>query len=191
MLASRDLFIAKGDVPKFWQWISYPNSRFPEAAEFRAVLGFEIRGKINSGILSSGTKYAAYLVFTPKSRTKGFQYRLAEAWIIIGQETNQQIVCIDPDEEQRQRCQTVPSFTFFMQPISLVIRRVDNMTTKSNRKYPKLRGDGWMEVELGEFFVMEKQDRDVKMILKEFKGRFWNWKCRLIIQVIEIRPRAT
>ncbi|CAI9768959.1 unnamed protein product [Fraxinus pennsylvanica] len=188
MLASRDLFIVMGDAPEFCKWISYPNSRFPEVAELLAVRRFEICGKINTGMLSSGTKYAAYIVFTSRSRIEGFKYQISKASIQIGQETKQRIVCIDPDEEQRQRCMTVPCPTFFMHQISHLCSSIDNMPAMPNARYPRLRGDGWLEVQLGEFLVKEKHDRDVKIILKEIKRGIW--KSSLIIQGIEIRPRA-
>lgn len=63
MLGSRDLTIIWGDTPYYWEWTSLPESRFPEVASLQAVCWFEIRGKINTSLLSPGTKYAAYLVF--------------------------------------------------------------------------------------------------------------------------------
>ncbi|THU52025.1 hypothetical protein C4D60_Mb06t37250 [Musa balbisiana] len=50
------------------------------------------------------------------------------------------------------------------------------------------RDDGWMEAELGEFYNEEGEDGEVEMSLMEVKGG--HWKKGLIIQGIEIRPKA-
>ena len=49
------------------------------------------------------------------------------------------------------------------------------------------REDGWMEIELGEFFNGEG-DEEVKMSLKEIKGH--QLKGGLIIEGIEVRPKT-
>jgi hypothetical protein len=51
---------------------------------------------------------------------------------------------------------------------------------------PKKRGDGWLEIELGEFFNGGEDDREVEMSVLEVNG---NWKGDLIVQGIEIRPK--
>ncbi|KAJ1281571.1 hypothetical protein BS78_04G315700 [Paspalum vaginatum] len=56
---------------------------------------------------------------------------------------------------------------------------------------PRRRGDGWAEVEMGEFAVVE-QDGDggvVEVRLEEMDSR--RWKRGLVVQGIEIRPRQT
>lgn len=50
------------------------------------------------------------------------------------------------------------------------------------------RDDGWMEAELGEFYIDEGEDGEVEMSLMEVRGG--HWKKGLIIQGIEIRPKA-
>lgn len=54
-------------------------------------------------------------------------------------------------------------------------------------KLPCLRDDGWMEVELGEFYNNEGEDGEVEMNFMETKGR--HYKRGLFVQGIEIRPK--
>ncbi|KAL2468556.1 F-box protein PP2-B1 [Forsythia ovata] len=189
MLAARDLYIVWGDTPEYWQWVSLPESRFPEVSELLDVCWFEIRGKINISMLSSGTKYAVYLVFTSKSGIYGFEYQPAEASVgISGQDGEKRTVCLDLEGEQRHRYQIVPRRIFFNHRLAHIYRRQGNVSTERITEYPKLRADKWMEVELGEFFVNGEQDSDLEISLMETKGG--NWKNGLIIQGIEIRPKA-
>ncbi|CDY24793.1 BnaA08g15170D [Brassica napus] len=53
-------------------------------------------------------------------------------------------------------------------------------------KKPEWREDGWMEVELGEFFNEDSCD-EIKLRLKEIE--YLNWKSGLIIQGVEFRPQ--
>ncbi|KAI9072946.1 hypothetical protein K1719_045075 [Acacia pycnantha] len=57
--------------------------------------------------------------------------------------------------------------------------------TEEDEKYPWMREDGWMEIELGEFYSGE-QDQDVKMSVREVGYRL---KGGLIVEGIQIRPK--
>ncbi|RWR96600.1 F-box protein PP2-B11 [Cinnamomum micranthum f. kanehirae] len=50
---------------------------------------------------------------------------------------------------------------------------------------PQARSDGWMEIEMGEFFNDEGEDGDVEMTFKQTTDL--HWKSGLIIQGMEIR----
>lgn len=54
-------------------------------------------------------------------------------------------------------------------------------------RYPQQRSDGWIEVELGEFFVKRGQDVELEISLTEVKEG--NWKSGLVVEGIEIRPK--
>ncbi|CAI9768985.1 unnamed protein product [Fraxinus pennsylvanica] len=180
MLAARDLYILWGDIPQYWAWISLPGSRFPEVAELLKVTRFEVRGKINASMLSSGTKYSAYMVFSTKSGFHGFDYQPAEASVgISGHDGQKRTVCLDLHSYQYSRVnhRMPPRFYIWLH---------GNVPIDHSAEYPKLRADGWMEVELGEFLVEGKQDWDVEISL--MKGGYWKWG--LLIQGIEIRPKA-
>ncbi|CAI9768967.1 unnamed protein product [Fraxinus pennsylvanica] len=183
MLAARDLFIVWGDTPEYWEWISLPVSRFREVAELKRVCWFEVRGKINASMLSSGTKYSAYLVFERNSRFQGFGYGPAESLVgFSGHDGQKRNVCLDP---RGARFWNLP---FNHRNPPGYGRWHDNVPVDPNTEYPKSRADGWMEVELGVFFVEGKEDSDVEISLMEVKGG--NWKKGLMIQGIEIRPKS-
>ncbi|KAM7474180.1 hypothetical protein LguiB_021423 [Lonicera macranthoides] len=57
--------------------------------------------------------------------------------------------------------------------------------SEGHGRIPEEREDGWMEIELGEFFSNER-DKEVKMRLMEVKGL--QLKGGLIIEGIEVRP---
>ncbi|KAF8732961.1 hypothetical protein HU200_015312 [Digitaria exilis] len=67
MLSARKLNIAWGDTPAYWRWIPITGSSFSEAAELRTVCWLEIRGKIDSKMLSKNSTYSVYLVFKDDS----------------------------------------------------------------------------------------------------------------------------
>uniref|UniRef100_A0A804PNY8 Uncharacterized protein n=1 Tax=Zea mays TaxID=4577 RepID=A0A804PNY8_MAIZE len=74
VLSARALSIAWGDDPSCWTWAaSPPGSRFPEVAELVDVCWLEISGKLSLSLLSPGTTYAAYLVFTMADDSYGLE----------------------------------------------------------------------------------------------------------------------
>ncbi|GER39840.1 F-box family protein [Striga asiatica] len=164
MIAARDIHIVWGDTPEYWQWISLPESRFPEVAELLAVCLFEIRGKISTKMLSPGTCYVAYLVFTLKPEADGFYNNPAEAFVeLAGHESERRSVFIHSDGAH----------------------------TANDSKHPTQRGDGWMEVELGEYFVEGGEDADLELgVHNVWNMRNGNWKSGFVFQGIEVRPKA-
>ncbi|XP_058744341.1 putative F-box protein PP2-B12 [Vicia villosa] len=162
MLSARDLSIAWGDTPTYWDWITLPESRFKEVARLRYVWWFEIYGKISTRVLSSNTRYAAVLVFK----------------------------LMDPDD-------------FDVIPVELTIDKFeDRISTKQvwldpnfdkerdkellGLESPKLRSDGWLEIEIGEFFSSGIQDEVIQMGVVEIKAD--RTKGGFILEGIEIRP---
>ncbi|KAL1549609.1 putative F-box protein PP2-B12 [Salvia divinorum] len=189
MLSARDLYIVWGDTPQYWRFISLPESRFPEVAELLDVCWFEIRGKIKMNMLSLGTNYAAYLVFSCKSRVHGLDHQSAEGYVgVSGNESEKRRVCLDPEGAQRHRYQLIPRRVgLFYHHHLAQMRNPEAMLPEEEPEYPKQRGDGWMEVELGECFVKEGQDGELEVSVMEVKGG--NWKSGIIVQGIEIRPK--
>ncbi|OMO88325.1 Phloem protein 2-like protein [Corchorus olitorius] len=72
MLGARELSIMWKDTHTYWRWTSRPESRFSEVAELKVVCWLDIRGKIDTKILSTKTTYAAYLVFKFAETRHGF-----------------------------------------------------------------------------------------------------------------------
>ncbi|XP_060212445.1 F-box protein PP2-B10-like [Lycium barbarum] len=191
MLAARSLAIVWADTPRYWRWTSLPESRFSEVAELLDVCWFDISGKINTSMLSPDTNYAAYFVYTTKSSTYGFDHQSAEGAVgISGHERNTQTVFLDPEAARRHMYQIVPRREGFFNQIANILGREANPPPSENEaqaRYPQQRSDGWIEVELGEFFVKRGQDVELEMTLTEVKGG--EWKSGLVVEGIEIRPK--
>ncbi|GKV46134.1 hypothetical protein SLEP1_g53141 [Rubroshorea leprosula] len=99
---------------------------FPEVAELLDVCWFEITGRIDSCNLSPMTRYHAFLVFKLAAYAKGFENKPIDASFRLGGiQVSKQIVYVDVD---------------------------GGRVAQNGEQYPKERGDGWVEVELGEFF---------------------------------------
>ncbi|KAK9062820.1 hypothetical protein SSX86_020010 [Deinandra increscens subsp. villosa] len=178
MLAARDLSIIWGDTPIYWRWTSVPESRFAEVAELLRVCWLEVHGRIDTSLLSIDTLYAAYLVYKSTPHTYGFGYHPAEVSVHLSGVENQtdrqtRTVFLDPEASQRQRYEH-EQFAHTADP---------------PQDGPKCRQDGWLEIELGEFYNEKGQEGEVDMSMMEVKGG--NWKSGLIIQGIEIRPKAS
>ncbi|AES61118.2 phloem protein [Medicago truncatula] len=189
MLSARSLFIVWGDTLRYWKWTSVPDSRFSEVAELVSVCWFEIRGWINTIMLSPKTLYGAYLVFkSSASGTYGFEYQPCEASIVIaGGDTVERNVFLDVERGRRLRYQIVHRFRTTgiftrLRPLVEPIESVDDM-----QKHPKERADGWLEMELGEFFNEGGNDKEVEIGVCEVKGG--GWKGGLVVQGIEIRSK--
>lgn len=166
-------------------------TRFSEVAELLDVCWFDISGKINTSMLSPDTNYAAYFVFTTKSRTYGFDHRSAEGAVgISGHERQPQTVFLDPEAARRHMYQIVPRRLGLLNQMADILRGGVNpppSESEAQAWYPQQRSDGWIEVELGEYFVKRGQDVELEMSLTEVKEG--NWKSGLVVEGIEIRPK--
>ncbi|CAN6575336.1 unnamed protein product [Malus baccata var. baccata] len=135
MISARDFMIPWGDSPDKWGWHSVADSRFEEVAERRSVWWLEIRGNIETRILSPSTVYQAYLVFKLSATADGFDRddSLKVTVGLLGEEdvSSKRAVFLEQEE--------VPVGT-------------------SETQYPKKRTDGWSEMEMGEFFCPGEED---------------------------------
>ncbi|KAL1218396.1 F-box protein PP2-B10 [Cardamine amara subsp. amara] len=156
MLPAMDLIIAWVDNLHYWHWILIPEARFGRVAVLLSVCWFDICGKTNTRFLSPGTRYTAYIVFKKLDNCKGFEDKAVEAVI--------EIVGEEPYER---------------------IIYLDEAIERNIVK-PEKRQDGWMEVELGEFFNEGLHSDEINIrVLASDKLK---WKRGLIILGIEIRP---
>nr|GMD32045.1 F-box protein PP2-B10-like [Ipomoea batatas] len=200
MLAAKSLQIVWGNDTRYWKWISLAESRFSEAVELLDVCWFEIWGKINTKMLSPGTNYAAYLVFTARPGITGFESQPLEASIRIGeQEATTRTVYLDPkgvvswprhslgfhhnEPQWARRMGLFRSRT--LQNANAAAAAPEN----NGDEQPKKREDKWMEVELGEVFIRDggKEEDCIDISLKEVKGG--HWKSGIIVLGIEFRPK--
>nr|XP_016468908.1 PREDICTED: F-box protein PP2-B10-like isoform X1 [Nicotiana tabacum] len=193
-LGARDLNIAWGDTPDYWKWTSLQESRFPEVAELILVWWLEIWGTIRAGILSPQTSYVAYLVYKLEDEF-GFHYRPSEISVgVSGVEFDKRFAFLVPDGRPQRRNRYVESDDDYEEPVytppSDVVRCLpEDASTplQSDIQRPKLRDDGWFEIQLGEFFT-ENEDDCILMSMKEVNDSV-SQKEGLIVEGIEIRPR--
>ncbi|XP_050254506.1 F-box protein PP2-B10-like isoform X15 [Quercus robur] len=170
LLSARELTIAWGDDSRYWRWVSLPESRFSEIAKLSFVCWFDINGKMSTSMLSPKTNYAAYLVYKLRSRAHGFKHRLPTASIGTtgGGEVYEQTVGLGlPAVEPGQQDQVV-------------------LPQQQHTSRPKQRNDGWLEIELGQFFNEGGEADELQFGLKEVKCL--SVKSGLIVEGIEIRP---
>ncbi|KAJ4967653.1 hypothetical protein NE237_014354 [Protea cynaroides] len=189
MIGAKALSIARGDDPKLWNWKPSPESRFSEVAVLRNILWLEVRGRMETRQLSPSTTYVAYLVLNFTDFVFGFSFSPAEVSVkLAGSGEEVKAVHLNPIGRQRQQFEV-----YWDLRGGSVLMRQEPMADAADQQplqdlqVPKERGDGWMEIELGEFFNEKGEDGDVEMSLMEVKGA--NWKCGLIIQGIELRPK--
>ncbi|KAE9619076.1 hypothetical protein Lal_00047899 [Lupinus albus] len=164
MLGARALAIVWGDTPNYWNWKTLPDSRFPEVAELLDVCWLEIRGVINTTSLSPNTHYAAYFVFKMIDPEGFLRYPVELALEISGGQSTTKKVCLDPNIDGRS-----------------VTSRLQGL------QRPNMKSNGWLEIEIGEFFNSGLEDDEVQMSVLETKGG--NWKNGLVIEGIEVRPK--
>ncbi|CAJ1960763.1 unnamed protein product [Sphenostylis stenocarpa] len=140
LLSARELSIAWGDSPLYWSWKPIQGSRFEEAAELRTICWLEIKGSINSGMLSPKTLYGAYLKVKTADRAYGLDLLPSEVSVEIGKHKSQGTVCIH-------------------------LRRKRNMNGYFHRR---VEDDEWWDIELGNFHTHSNEE--VRMSLREVKG---------------------
>ncbi|PIN02109.1 hypothetical protein CDL12_25378 [Handroanthus impetiginosus] len=182
ILSARELSILHGDVERNWTWKSIQESRFPEVAELITVDRLEIHGRIKAHTLSPNTKYGAYLVFKISDNSFGLDSIPWEVSISSGDRilTTNTACLRDPDDKNRAL-----KGLFYGNRAQMMKERVHKGDEKEARK----RGDGWLEMEVGEFFVAcdHEIDEEIEMSLMEVKG--YQLKGGLIVEGIEVRPK--
>ncbi|KAF3457649.1 hypothetical protein FNV43_RR02307 [Rhamnella rubrinervis] len=137
MIGARRLSIAWGDTPSYWRWRSLPaQSRFLEVAELRFVWWLDIKGRIETNMLSPKTRYAAYFVYKLKERSYGFQEKPVKLRVYFeGEEEHQEVLGHVNGYE-------TSTTSVFLEPPQNMLQQF------------KERGDGWMEVEMGNSSMM-------------------------------------
>ncbi|PRQ41595.1 putative phloem protein [Rosa chinensis] len=175
MIASKGLRIAWGDTPRYWEWISLPESRFEEVAKLRVVGWFEIRGRIATRMLSPSTLYKAYLVYKFNERPWTFDNH-PTAVAVSARSYGFDYEC--PSLSEMVEGGELKYTAFLAQPE----REISEET-----RLPDKRADGWLEMELGEYFCDGEEDVELEMICCEINS---SGKCGIIVQGIEVRPKS-
>ncbi|KQK19441.1 hypothetical protein BRADI_1g48278v3 [Brachypodium distachyon] len=148
-LSARALNIAWGDTLRYWHWIHV------DVAQLQCGEGglcwLEIRGRIQSKMLSENTAYTARMVFKLTDAPYGLDHPFQEALARVNEDAD--AVAAGPPREE-------------------------------DVLLPRMRADGWMEVELGSFYSEEGDDGEVSFNLREIEAR--TLKSGLIVWAIEI-----
>ncbi|CAM0913812.1 unnamed protein product [Alopecurus aequalis] len=155
-------------------------NRFSEAAKLRGVWWLQIRVKINSMILSQNLTYTAYLVF--KLAADGFHlldFPFQEALVSVAGRDSTHQVCLQSYMEVGD--DRVPKKNILM--ASVPTYRDPEVPLTDDIMLPQKRDDGWMEVELGDFYIEEGYNEKVSVSLTETKG----WKHGLVVWGVEIK----
>lgn len=186
------------------------NDRFSEVARLESVCWLEIRGIINTRMLSSNTIYGAYLVFKlAKKRTHGLEFanafvRFMNDKLAEGGDENERDVILghfsrENDRERGRQTGEVPvrvgdGLTEIAE-VHLQLQRRQRTNNRSRHdqqpqqtgRLPVRRGDGWMDMEMGSFYSDGGDDGAVEAWLLGTEG--YSGKSGLIVQGIEFRPK--
>lgn len=146
-------------------------------AELRTISWLEIKGKIRTKILTPNTSYAVYLLTKVSHRVYGLDSAPAEVSVSVA-----------------NKVQNSKAYLYNKYEDTLFGENTRKMEGKKvmieddsyeGIQVPLKRNDGWMEIELGEFFCSE-DDEEVKMSVMEVGYRL---KGGLIVEGIEVRPK--
>ncbi|XP_068662968.1 F-box protein PP2-B10-like [Aristolochia californica] len=181
MLSAGELGIVWGDTPQYWRWVDSSESRFSKVAELLMVCWLEITGRFNSQLLSPKTTYIAYLVVKIDPEGYGLDNAPAELCVKLGDQLSVHPALLKLPSIPRRR-PTVPMTGLLRWRNSYF-----EENWPADGRVPLDRGDGWMELELGEFYTDEGNYGEVEFSLMEVKGG--DWKRGLIVDGIEIRPK--
>ncbi|KAF8038853.1 hypothetical protein BT93_B1415 [Corymbia citriodora subsp. variegata] len=171
VLSARELSIAWSNETMYWTWKFVPDSRFQEVAELRTTHWLEIEGQMPTAMLSPNTLYEAYLIMKISHRAYGLDVMPSQASIEL-------------------QNQVVFTSTAILQKGHQESRNRRRPGVEGEAKVPMEREDGWMEVEVGEFFNGGGGGHNrevVKVSFKEVKG--YQLKGGLVIEGIEVRPK--
>lgn len=163
MIAARELRILGADDKANWRWTPDSKSRFAEAIVLINTSWFDIHGKIHTLLLCPDMNYTTYLVYKTTFTISGFEDESIQISVgIIGEECINRTVCLDPRSRVHRKNVSIP---------------------------PRTRKDGWLEIELAEYYNKEGEDRELGIGLKgvTYKKR----QSGLIIQGLEIRPKGS
>ncbi|PON76587.1 Phloem protein, partial [Parasponia andersonii] len=124
---------------------------FEDVAQLIHACWFEFRGTIDIQILSPSTLYTAYLIFKATRHAHGFSNQAGNSTVrLVGGEKFIRTVVLSAKRRRRR------------------IRNLNANTSMprgryNDHNYPGKRGDGWTEVELGEFFCNREQEGELEM----------------------------
>ncbi|KAA8545201.1 hypothetical protein F0562_019910 [Nyssa sinensis] len=178
MISAKELSITWANNSLYWCWKPVIHSRFDEVAELIIICWLEIHGKMNTRMLSPNTTYGAYLIIKFADRAVGLDSIPSEVSVEVGNYQSRGTVYLRRPKDRKQPLEGIY--------IQRRIEALGSSVLKAEERVPCEREDGWLEVELGEFYN-DGSDKEVKMGLKEVKGE--HLKGGLVVEGIELRPK--
>nr|XP_011466054.1 PREDICTED: F-box protein At2g02240-like [Fragaria vesca subsp. vesca] len=128
-------------------------------AKLRAVIWLEIRGRIETRMLSPATTYKAYLVYQLKKYSCGFHW---PAVVTVGLRAHG----FDYERPDLMEITAGIKQNVYLLPRRAIQRDLD----RNGSKFPNEgREDGWLEMELGEFRCQGDEDGELEMIFCDIK----------------------
>ncbi|XP_027352778.1 F-box protein PP2-B15-like [Abrus precatorius] len=179
IISSRELSVAWSSDPLIWSWRPIAESRFAEATELRTVSWLEIEGRIRTRILTPKTSYAAYLIMNVSHRAYGLDSSPSEVSVAVGNKVHKGRAYVGHKDEKKRKMETL-----FYGNRTEILR--NTVIQNKGVQVASKRDDGWMEIELGEFFSGEG-DEEIKMSLREVG---YQLKGGLVLEGIEVRPKT-
>ncbi|AQK55503.1 F-box protein PP2-B1-like [Zea mays] len=200
MLSARAL--SRKNDPSRWTWAaSPPGSRFPEVVKLQDVCWLEISGKLSLSLLSPGTTYAAHLVFAIADDSYGLECHVgmpalkATVTVTVSGKTTmaEHDICLHhmQGEAEAAAHRRTQQYVRLRRGYGGGGKATVLTTTREadpDIRCPRRRGDGWAEVEVGEFAVAgdEGDAADVEVTVQEDSLR---WKRGLVVLGVDIRPK--
>ncbi|KAK8445939.1 hypothetical protein SEVIR_9G411800v4 [Setaria viridis] len=179
MLSARALSLPWDDGEFSWRWTPHPLSRFGDVAELVECSSLDIYGRLPAAELTPATSYAAYLVYGVAEGHRGLSYPDQETTVALGgglvaAARARHAVCLHPAEEAEAR----------------KFRAVSRGAGEDSPRRPRLREDGWSEMEMGRLRTPSDgggQEADQEVVVS-FEVLGWYPKRGLIVEGVEFRP---
>ncbi|CAH9073861.1 unnamed protein product [Cuscuta epithymum] len=178
--SASELSIAFSGNSLYWSWKPLLGSRFPKIVELVMICWLEIKANISTRMLSSNTIYGAYFIFKLAGRAFGLDSLPSEISVKFGNFQSHRVVYLRKNSYTKQAMER-----------AFMLHRVEALKSRLHPLGPESvvheRGDGWLEIELGEFYNDCDSGKEVEVSLREVKGG--HLKGGLIVEGIELRPK--
>lgn len=178
-LSARRLSLPWEDGDFCWRWAPHARSRFGEVAELMDCSYLDIYGRLPVAVLTRATSYAAYLVYGIAEGHRGLSFPDQEAAVSLGgrvpaESHHRRSVCLRPDEAEARKFWGAGAVIPY---------------GGGGVHVPRLRDDGWWEVEMGRLRTIEAGEHEApgEDVVASFEVVGSYPKRGLILEGIEFR----
>ncbi|KDO81770.1 hypothetical protein CISIN_1g042543mg, partial [Citrus sinensis] len=158
---------------------------FLEVAELRMISRLEIEGKVRTHMLSPNTMCGSYLLIKITHQAYGLDLIPSETFLEMENQTiSANTAYLSFKDKKKHHLESL----FYGNRKQMVKSRL-NTEGGGDERFARESDDGWMGIELGDFFSGDEEDdhREVKTSLREVKG--YQLKGGLVSEGIEVRPK--